>query len=117
MRALVTGGTGFIGSHVVRALLAKKISVRCLVRPGSTRANLDGLEVEYVVGDLADHASLKVAVKDCDQLFHVAADYRLWAPNPEEMDRINVDGSRALLDAAGEAGVKKIIFTSSVSAV
>jgi dihydroflavonol-4-reductase len=117
MRALVTGGTGFIGSHVVRKLLAQKIPVRCLIRSTSKRSNLDGLEVEYVVGDLQDADSLKMALKDCDQLFHVAADYRLWALHPEEMNKSNVEGTRALLAAAADAGLKKIVYTSSVAAV
>src|ERR1700687_2126091 len=117
MRALVTGGTGFIGSHVVRQLLAQKIPVRCLIRASSKRSNLDDLEVEYVVGDLQDPESLKLALRDCDRLFHVAADYRLWALHPKEMDRINVEGTRALFHAAGDAGLKKIVYTSSVAAV
>jgi dihydroflavonol-4-reductase len=116
-RALVTGGTGFIGSHVVRKLLAEKISVRCLIRAASKRTNLDGLAVEYIVGDLQDKNSLQLAVKDCDMLFHVAADYRLWALHPEEMDRINVDGTAQLFRIAGDAGLKKIVYTSSVAAV
>ena len=117
MKALVTGGTGFIGSHVARKLVAEKVPVRCLIRDSSKRANLAGLDVEYVTGDLADAASLKRALQGCDTLFHVAADYRLWAPHPEEMDRINVEGTRDLLRAAAEAGVKKIVYTSSVAAV
>jgi len=116
-KALVTGGTGFIGSHVVRVLLSQKLSVRCLVRPQSNRANLAGLDVEYALGDLKDPASLKRALRDCDRLFHVAADYRLWARDPEEMERTNVEGTRGLLEAAGETGVKKIVYTSSVAAV
>src|SRR2546423_6020175 len=100
VRALVTGGTGFIGSHVARHLLKQKIAVRCLVRPSSNRANLDGLEVEYVLGDLWDAASLRLAVKDCDYLFHVAADYRIWALHPEELDKTNVEGTRQLFQAA-----------------
>src|SRR6185369_8849503 len=107
-------GTGFIGSHVVRRLLQEKVHVRCLVRPTSKRKNLDGLEVSYIVGDLRDAPSLKTAVKDCDTIFHVAADYRLWAPDPSEMHRINIEGTRALFNAAGDAGIKKIVFTSSV---
>jgi dihydroflavonol-4-reductase len=117
MKILVTGGTGFIGSHVVRALLARKHTVRCLIRPGSNRANLAGLEVEYVIGDLNDTASLKVALHDCDELFHVAADYRLWSLRPQELERTNVEGSRALLQAASDAKLSKIVFTSSVAAV
>ena len=117
MRALVTGGTGFIGSHVVRQLLKQKIDVRCLIRSGSRRANLDGLEVSYVIGDLKDPASLKVALMDCRMLFHVAADYRLWAPDPSEMNRINIEGTRTLFQAAADAGLEKIVYTSSVAAV
>jgi len=116
-KALVTGGSGFIGSHVVRVLLAQKMPVRCLVRPQSNRANLDGLDVEYTPGDLSDPASLKLALRDCSILFHVAADYRLWAKDPEAMEKTNVEGTRRILEAAGEAGVKKIIYTSSVAAV
>jgi dihydroflavonol-4-reductase len=117
MRALVTGGTGFIGSHVVRQLLKQKIDVRCLIRSGSRRANLDGLEVSYVIGDLKDPPSLKVALMDCRMLFHVAADYRLWAPDPSEMNRINIEGTRTLFQAAADAGLEKIVYTSSVAAV
>ncbi len=117
MKTLVTGGTGFIGSHVVRVLLARKIKVRCLLRAGSERANLAGLDVDYVIGDLRDTPSLRVALRDCDALFHVAADYRLWARHPEEMIRTNVEGTRALLQAAADAKLTKIVYTSSVSAV
>jgi dihydroflavonol-4-reductase len=117
MRALVTGGTGFIGSHVVRKLLTEKIPVRCLIRSSSKRTNLAGLAVEYAVGDLQDIESLKSALKDCDMLFHVAADYRLWALHPEELDRTNVEGTSQLFQAAGYAGLKKIVYTSSVSAI
>lgn len=116
-RALVTGGTGFIGSHVVRRLLRERWTVRCLVRAGSRRENLSDLNVEYVIGDLGDASSLRMAVRDCDALFHAAADYRLWVRDPKGMFRINVEGTRTLLDAAAQAGVKKIVYTSSVSAV
>lgn len=113
----MTGGTGFIGSHVVRRLLAENIGVRCLVRPQSPRKNLEGLEIEYVLGDLRDPASLRLAVRDCDWLFHVAADYRLWVRDPEAMDRVNIEGTRQLFEAAGNAGIQRIVFTSSVSAI
>jgi len=116
-KALVTGGTGFIGSHIVRRLLKEKMAVRCLVRPSSNRANLAGLEVEYVLGDLRDRPSLEMALRDCDLLFHAAADYRLWARDPAELARVNVEGSRALFEAAGAAHLQKIVFTSSVAAV
>src|SRR5258706_13820528 len=104
MKALVTGGTGFIGSHVARKLVAEKVPVRCLIRDSSKRANLAGLDVEYVRGDLTDAASLKSALQDCDMLFHVAAVYRLWAPHPDQMDRINVAETRHPLPAATQAG-------------
>jgi len=117
MRALVTGGTGFIGSHVVRKLLAHKMPVRCLIRAASKRTNLAGLEVEYIVGDLQDKASLQLALRDCDQLFHVAADYRLWALHPLELERTNVEGTRVLFQAAAAARISKIVYTSSVSAI
>jgi dihydroflavonol-4-reductase len=117
MQALVTGGTGFIGSHVVRRLLTAKVKVRCLLRAASKRTNLDGLDVSYVVGDLGDGASLKTAFKDCQALFHVAADYRLWVRHPEDMDRINVEGTRHLFEAAADAHVERIVYTSSVAAV
>jgi len=117
MKALVTGGTGFIGSHLVRRLLREKIEVRCFVRPGSNRANLEGLPVEYAEGDLQNSASLKHALSDCTVLYHLAADYRLWAKNPQDMVRTNVEGTRALLQAAADAKLQKIVFTSSVAAV
>src|SRR5262249_4603147 len=108
---------GFIGSHVVRRLLSQKIEVRCLVRPHSKRSNLNDLTVELVEGDLMNVASFQSALKDCDALFHVAADYRLWAEHPEEMDRINVSGTRDLLLASQAVGVSRIVYTSSVSAI
>jgi dihydroflavonol-4-reductase len=117
MQALVTGGTGFIGSHVVRRLLKEKNQVRCLLRATSRRSNLDGLDVSYVVGDLQDAESLKTALRDCNVLFHVAADYRLWARHPEELDRINVEGTRKLFRAAADAHLERIIYTSSVAAI
>jgi dihydroflavonol-4-reductase len=116
-KALVTGGTGFIGSHVVRRLYAEGVDVRCLVRPGSQRRNLSGAKVELCEGDLLVPATLHRAVTGCQMLFHVAADYRLWVRNPREMDRVNVQGTRDLFHAAASAGVQKIVFTSSVSAV
>lgn len=112
---LVTGGTGFIGSHVVRELLAAGgATVRVLVRPGSDRRALEGLPVEVVHGDLAAPASLGPALAGVQTLYHVAADYRLWAPDPSVLYRVNVDGTRAILGAAAAAGVARVVYTSSV---
>ena len=113
--ALVTGGTGFVGSAVARRLLAENVPVRALARPGSDRRNLEDLEAQIVEGDLTDAASLARAVAGCDALFHVAADYRTWAPKPDELYRANVDGTRAILNAAKHAGVKRVVYTSSVA--
>lgn len=115
MTVLVTGATGFVGSAVVRRLLAEGLAVRALVRAGADRRNLDGLPVETVEGDLLDEASLRRAVTGCEGLFHVAADYRLWVPDPDRMERINVAGTRALMLAALQAGVPRIVHTSSVA--
>lgn len=112
---LVTGGSGFLGSSVLRALLARGARVRALVRPSSPRGNLEGLDLEVVEGDLTDPASLARAVTGVRALFHVAADYRLWAPDPAVMIRVNVDGTRALMRAALGAGVERVVHTSSVA--
>jgi dihydroflavonol-4-reductase len=113
--ALVTGATGFVGSAVARRLLAEGYAVRVLARPGSDRRNLAGLEVEVAEGNLTDAASLKRACAGCAALFHVAADYRTWAPKPEELYQANVEGSRALMRAALKAGVGRVVYTSSVA--
>ena len=112
---LVTGATGFVGAAVARKLLAQGAALRFLVRAGSDMRNIDGLEGERVVGDLGDAASLKRAAAGCSALYHVAADYRLWVPKPAEIYRINVDGSVALVRAAAEAGVSRIVYCSSVA--
>src|SRR5579863_260306 len=113
--ALVTGATGFVGAAVTRALLADGHRVRVLARPRSDRRNLAGLEVELAEGLLEDAASLQAAVAGCRYLFHVAADYRLWVPDPAAMFRANVDGTRVLMEAALAAGVERIVYTSSVA--
>jgi dihydroflavonol-4-reductase len=113
--ALVTGATGFVGTAVTRALLARGKQVRVLSRPQSDQRNLADLEVEIATGDLTDRASLQRATAGITELYHVAADYRLWVPRPEEMIATNVDGTRDLLRAAGEAGVSRIVYTSSVA--
>src|SRR6185369_6245198 len=105
MLAFVTGATGFVGSHVARALAGQGARLRLLVRPSSDRRNLDGLDAELVVGDLREPGSFASALQGCDAMFHVAADYRLWVRDPQQMYRANVDGTRAILDLAGRAGV------------
>ena len=112
---LVTGATGFVGSAVARALLKAGHQVRVLARPRSDRRNLKGLSVEIVQGSLEDPGSLAAAVAGSRYLFHVAADYRLWVPDPEPMFRANVDGTRELMLAAQAAGVERIVYTSSVA--
>ena len=115
MTALVTGASGFVGSAVVRALVRRGEPVRAMVRSSSRLHLLEGLPVEIVIGDLADPRTCEVALKDCRTVFHVAADYRLWVAEPATIYRTNVDGTRALLAAAGEAGVARIVHTSSVA--
>ena len=115
MKVLVTGGTGFVGSAVVRRLLRSGYDIRALVRAESDRRNLAGLSLELVTGDLNDTSSLARACEGCEGLFHVAADYRLWTRNPAEMARTNVDGTRNLICAALDAGVSRIVYTSSVA--
>jgi dihydroflavonol-4-reductase len=113
--ALVTGATGFVGSAVARALLAEGCRVRVLARTASSRRNLDGLDIEVMEGDLGDPASLTRVMSGVRWLFHVAADYRLWAKDPEEIVRNNLSGTRAIMEAAKAAGVDRIVYTSSVA--
>jgi dihydroflavonol-4-reductase len=113
--ALVTGASGFVGSAVVRRLLAAGRSVRVLLRPTSDRANVAGLDVDICLGSLEDPASLRAALEGCGALFHVAADYRLWVRDPAAMHRANVDGTRALMEAALAVGVERVVYTSSVA--
>jgi dihydroflavonol-4-reductase len=114
MDALVTGGTGFVGANVVRELLAEDATVRVLARPGGDRRALAGLPVEVVEGDLLDRASLRRAARGVGLVFHVAADYRLWARDPRDLFRTNVEGTRAMLEAAAEAGAARVVYTSTV---
>lgn len=111
---LVTGATGFIGWHVARKLLQQGVAVRALVRPGSQVKELD---VQTVIGDLRDPESLVRAVEGCSTVFHIAADYRLWAKHPGELYESNVTGTRNLLTAARNAGVEKVVYTSTVGCV
>ena len=115
MLAFVTGATGFVGSHVARALAAQGADLRLLVRSSSDLSNIQELQAERVTGDLRDAASLKKAVAGCDVVFHVAADYRLWVRDPNQMYRSNVEGTRAILEAARESGVRRVVYTSSVA--
>ena len=117
MSILVTGASGFVGSAVARALLARGETVRVLVRPTSRRENIAALDVEAVTGDLRDATSLKRALAGCSGLFHVAADYRLWVADPAELYGANVEGTHTLMVAAAEAGVGRIVYTSSVAAL
>lgn len=114
MKTFVTGATGFIGASIVRELLKDGREVRALVRSGSDTSNLAGLDVELWRGDLRDHVSLCQGLKGCDVLYHAAADYRLWTRDPDEMYRINVDGTVAILEAALKNGVSRVVYTSSV---
>jgi len=115
MLAFVTGATGFVGSHVARALAAQGADLRLLVRSGSDLRNIQELQAERVMGDLRDAVSLKKAVAGCDVVFHVAADYRLWVRDPDEMYRSNVEGTKAILEAARESKVRRVVYTSSVA--
>jgi dihydroflavonol-4-reductase len=115
MLAFVTGATGFVGSHVARVLAEQGADLRLLVRSGSDPKNIEGLKADRVVGDLCDPASLEKAMAGCDVVFHVAADYRLWVRDPERMYRANVEGTRAILKAALQNGVRRVVYTSSVA--
>lgn len=112
---LLTGASGFVGSAVARALTEAGFAVRALVRPSSPRAHLAALGLDFVTGDLRDPASLEAAFPGVRWLFHVAADYRLWARDPAELLRTNVEGTRALMRAAMRAGVERVVYTSSVA--
>ncbi len=115
MKVFVTGATGFVGHHVAKALAADGADLRLLVRKTSNLANLEGIEGDTFVGDLASPESIKNALAGCDAVMHVAADYRLWIPDPAAMYRANVDGTRELLRMAREAGVRRFVYTSSVA--
>jgi dihydroflavonol-4-reductase len=115
MTTLVTGATGFVGSAIVRCLLDDGHDVRALVRPSSDLRNLENISVDVVHGDLTDPLSVKKAMDGCEYLFHVAADYRLWVPDPESMYRNNVQGTRNVMFEALRSGIRKVIYTSSVA--
>jgi dihydroflavonol-4-reductase len=117
MKTLVTGATGFLGSHVARQLAGRGEDVRVLVRPSSDARAIEGLEAERFVGDLRNAASLNRALEGVTRVFHVAADYRLWARNPREIYESNVTGTQNLLEAARRAGVEKFVYTSTVATI
>lgn len=113
-KVFVTGATGFIGASLARALLEQGCEVKVLVRPGSDRRNLTGLDIEFHEGDLRDRNSLFNGLSGCDTLFHAAADYRLWTRDPESMYTVNVEGTRSILEAALMNDVSRVVYTSSV---
>ena len=117
MTTLVTGAAGFLGSHVTRQLVARGESVRVLMRPSSNNRAISDLSLEYVTGDLREPASLERAMKGVKRVFHVAADYRLWAKHPQEIYDSNVGGTKNLLGAAKEAGIEQLVYTSTVATV
>src|SRR5580658_1791244 len=115
MKIFLTGASGFVGHHVAKALAAEGADLRLLVRKTSNLKNLEGIRGETHVGDLAEPESIRLALADCDAVMHVAADYRLWIPDPAAMYKANVDGTRELLRLAREAGVPRVVYTSSVA--
>jgi dihydroflavonol-4-reductase len=115
LKAFVTGSTGFVGSHVARLLGEQGADLRLLVRPTSKLDNIKDLHADHATGDLRDPESLKRAMSGCDYVFHVAADYRLWAPDPREMYQSNVEGTRAIIQAAQDSGIKRVVYCSSVA--
>ncbi len=116
-KVLITGATGFIGNHVTRLCLEKGDQVRVMVMPGEDRSPLDGMDVEFVEGNLLDVDSLKAAVQGVEQLYHLAAMFAIWTKDPDLHYKINVDGTRGIMEAALAAGIEKIVYTSSVAAI
>ena len=117
MKVLITGSSGFIGTAVTRAVVAQGNAVRVLIRPTSNLKNLEGLPIETIHGDLQDPQSLRKAIAGCQGLYHVAAHYALWDQDPDTFYKINVEGTKNLLCAAGEAGVQRIVYTSTIGAI
>src|SRR5438132_12974212 len=116
MKALVTGSTGFVGAAVTRCLLERGVDVRVLVRRDSDLRNLEGLKVEQAYGDLRDVASLRQALAGCRQLYHAAAHYALWAPDPQILHDINVTGTPNLMEPARDRNVGRIRYASTIGA-
>jgi dihydroflavonol-4-reductase len=117
MFAFVTGATGFVGSHVARTLAENGAELRLLVRATSNLKNIQDLKADLFTGDLRDPASLEKGIAGCEVIFHVAADYRLWVRDPDEMYRANVDGTRAILEAARKNNARRVVYTSSVATI
>ena len=115
--AFVTGGTGFVGANLVRLLIEKGLKVKALARKGSNRKNLEGLSVEIVEGDLLDGSALRAGCSGCRYAFHVAADYRIWVPDPQVMNAANIQGTVNVIKTAAAAGVERIVYCSSVAAI
>lgn len=115
MKCFVTGATGFLGSHVAHQLHSRGAELRLLIRPSSRTENIADLTAERVIGDLRDVESLKRGMDGCEFVFHVAADYRLWAVNGQELYQSNVEGTRNILQAARDSGVRRVVYTSSVA--
>src|SRR5689334_12905469 len=115
MKCFVTGATGFLGSHVAQQLLARGAELRLLIRPTSRLDNIADLAAERVTGDLRDAQSLRKTMSGCEFVFHVAADYRLWARDRNELYASNVTGTKHILEAARDSGVRRVIYTSSVA--
>ena len=114
-KTLITGATGLVGSAVARKLVAEGFPVRALARSNSPRFHLEGLDLEFVVGDIRDAESIRRAMAGVRYVFHVAADYRLWARDPSEIFAANVEGTRIVMEEAKRAGVERIVYTSSVA--
>ena len=114
-RVLVTGASGFVGSAVARIARERGFDVRVVIRKTSSRQNLEGLDAEVVIGDMRDEASMRAAMKGVRYLLHVAADYRIWARDPGEIERANLEGTEATMRAALAEGVERIVYTSSVA--
>ena len=117
MKILVTGGSGYIGSAVVRELLSGKNKVKVLVRKTDDLSNLDGLDVELVYGDITDFHSILDALAGCDRVFHLAAIYAIWLPDPKQMYWVNVQGTKTVFEACLQKKMKKVVYTSSVAAL
>jgi dihydroflavonol-4-reductase len=116
-KALVTGAAGFIGSHVVGALLEENIEVRALIRPGEDTRNLNGLDIEKMEGDILDIDAVRKALKGIDTLFHLAAVYSIWMKDWGRIYEVNLQGSRNVLWSALKAGINRVVYTSSIAAI